>query len=309
MTQYTGYIPNPRETDLFLNLWAKLGNEPDGKKIAQQKFRDEKKNVILYPYLFQAFQNWNYGYQGIGDCVSWSTAHAIDVLMGVQIYLKNLPEQAMFQVCSETSYGFMRVEIFGRPNYSRDGSYGSAGAKSVIQCGTLHRTTYLNKYDFRQYSGKRAKQYGRVGVPDSLEPIAREHIVKDTTLIKDFETAARFIQNGYPITNAHSRNPVPRRRDKNGYGYGGSKIAHAMNYIGVRWEPKPALLKTNTGWGDHVSGGHWPDDMPNNMKVCSWWEEADICDKVFAGNDCFAYSDYKGFRAQNIPDYGFNTYL
>jgi len=309
MNKFTGYVPNPEGTERFLNALSVANREPDGKKVANNLFKVEKKTIILSSYLIKAFPNWNSGYQGIGDCMSWSAAHNVDVLMGVQVFLQNLSEEIVAQVCSETQYGFMRVEVYGQINRSGDGAYGGNAAKSILKFGTLHRLEYMNnKYDFRIYSGSRAKLYGRIGVPDDLEPIAREHIVQDTTLVKDFDTAAKFIMNGYPISNAASYNPVPNSRDKNGYGQRYSTYAHAMNYIGVRWEPNPALLKTNTGWGP-VSGEHWPDNLNQNIKKCSWWEDADRCDKVLKENDSFVYSQYRGFKAQKLPDYGTGAYL
>ena len=310
---YGGYIPNPAGTDAFCELLLKCGYNPDGQQISKQVFYDEKKDMVLPIYLFKAMPNWQAGRQGIGDCMSFSCSHNIDVLASVQAYLQQTSEDVLYPVCSEAMYGFMRVEVFGKPDYGGDGAYGGAAAKAVMKYGTLHRKKYnLGKgYDFTTYSGSRAKEFGRTGVPDELEEIAREHIVKTATLVKDFETAAKFIMNGYPISNAHSSNPTFQgKRDKDGYGVG-TGYSHAMNYIGVRWGEKPALLKTNTGWADTVTGPIWPDQLNGNpsLTACAWWEEADICDKVLSGDDSFAYSQYNGFKKQSLPDYGTSEYL
>jgi len=309
-----GYIPNPEGTALFCELLLKCGHNPDGHDIAKNIFLDdEKKDIILALYLMKAFPTWMAGSQGIGDCVSWSCAHNIDVLAAVQAYLQQLPEETPYTVCSEAQYGFMRVEVFGKPDYGGDGCYGAAAAKSVMQYGSLHRKKYdLGKgFDFTTYSGSRAKTFGATGVPDELEPIARDHIVKTATLVTNFEDAAKFIMNGYPISNAHGSNPTfTGKRDKDGYGRG-SGYSHAMNYIGVRWGDKPALLKTNTGWQDTVTGPMWPDQLNGNASLvgCAWWEEADLVNKVLKGEDSFAYSQYQGFKKQNLPDYGAQEFL
>jgi hypothetical protein len=307
---YLGYVPNPEATDRFCNNLAKYGHEPDGSVIAA-KLGDEKKDMVLYPFLMKAFPDWKAGVQALGDCVSFGSAHNTDVLMGVQAYFLNFPEDIFFQTCSEAAYGFMRCEIFGRNNNGGDGANGGDAAESVMKFGTLHRTKYLNgKYDFTTYSGSKAKTYGRTGVPDDLEPLAKEHIVKTATKVTNFDDAAKFIMNGYPILNAHGSNPTfTGTRDKDGYGRG-SGASHCMNYIGVRWGAKPALLKTNTGWNSSpVDGPMWPDNFPTALGRVAWWESAELCDYVLKGNDSFAYSDYKGFPKKNLPDYGTLTYL
>lgn len=311
---YGGYIPNPAGTDAFCNLLAKCGHEPWGSNIVKKVFTDdEKKDIILPLYLFKAFPKWLAGTQAIGDCMSWSCAHNIDILASVQVYLQQLAEDVQYQVCSEVMYGFMRVEVYGKPDYGGDGAYGGAAAKAVMQCGTLHRKIYnVGKgYDLTQYSGSRAKSYGRTGVPDELEPIAREHPVKTATMVTNFDDAAKFIMNGYPISNAAGSNyTFTGKRDANGYGKGPG-YSHAMNYVGVRWSPRPALLKTNTGWEDTVTGPMWPDQINANSSLvgCAWWEDADYADKVLRDKDSFAYSQYNGFKKQKLPDFGTDIYL
>ena len=313
---FGGYTPDPAGTDNFCNLLAKCGHEPWGKNISDKVFDDEKKEIILVPYLMKAFPNWMAGTQALGDCCSFMCSHGLDILAGVQAFGQDLnqpcDEEVYHQVCSEAMYGFMRIEALGKTrDNSGDGAYGAAAAKAVMQCGTLHRKKYdIGKgYDFTTYSGIRAKSFGSTGVPDDLEPLAREHPVKTTTMVTDFETAAKFIMNGYPIQNSHFSNPTLQgSRDKDGYARP-KGFAHAMNYIGVRWGDKPALLKTNTGWADTTSGPMYPDNLPSSLLGCCWWEEADRVDYVLSGQDSFAYSNYQGFKKQNLKDFGTGDYL
>lgn len=309
---FGGYTPDPAGTDEFCNLLVRIGHDPDGHKIAANVFDDSEKEVILALGLTKAFPNWKSGSQAIGDCMSWSCSHNVDVLAGVQVFLQQTAEEVLYQVASECMYGFMRVEALGKSSDNGgDGAYGGAAAKAVMKCGTLHRKKYAvgKGYDFSVYSGSRAKEYGRYGVPDDLEQMAREHIVKTATLVTNFADAAKFIQNGYPISNAHGNNPTLQgSRDKDGFARAGG-FAHAMNYIGVRFGSRPGLLKTNTGWRGTTSGPMYPENLPPNILDCCWWEDADICDRVFKGQDSFAYSQYQGFKKQDLTDFGSTTYL
>lgn len=316
---FAGYRPDPVRTQQFLNLLEKIGHghDPDGHKVAAENFADTvNTDVILVPFLLKAFPDWKAGSQGIGDCMSWSCAHNADMLACVQAYMQGAPEEVPYQVASECMYGFMRVEVYGRPDYGGDGANGGDAAKAVMAYGVLHRTKYNfgKGYDFTTYSGSRAKSFGATGVPDELEPLAREHIVKTATLVTNFNDAAKFIMNGYPISNAASNNyTCEGNRDNEGYARG-TPYSHAMNYVGVRWGAKPALLKTNTGWVNSVSGPMWPAELASDSKyasllTCMWWEEASLCDKVLGEQDSFAYSQYQGFKKQAIPDYGTVLFL
>ena len=311
--RFLGYTPDPTKTAKFCNLLAKLGRVVDGNQVAKDIFTDPIKAdpIVLSQFLQKAMPTWQSGDQGIGDCVSWACAHNIDVLASVQAFMLSFPELVTWPVCSEAMYGFMRVEIYGRPDYGGDGANGSDAAKAVVQCGTLHRKIYnvgSSVYDFTKYSGSRAKSYGATGVPNDLEPIAREHPVKDVAQITSFDTAVKFISNGYPVLNADGSNPTCSSRDKDGYATGPG-YSHAMNYIGVRYLPRPALLKTNSGWSNTVSGPMWPEDMQASIKGVAWWEEASICDRVLRSGDSFAFSNFQGFRQQKLPDYGTMAYL
>ena len=311
---YAGYWSNPEGTNRVLQRLSDEGHEVEGHVAAKKGGLILGEETIILPhFLLKAFPEWRWGNQAIGDCVSWASAHNIDTLMGVEIFLKQEAEMIVAQCCSEVAYGFMRVEVYGRPDRGGDGAYGGAAADAIVRFGSLHRLPYLNgKYDFSGYdnSGRTQKGYGRTGVPDELEPLAALHKCKTTTQVKDFETAAKMIQNGYAISNCHSRNPVcSGQRDKDGFATRDWGASHAMNYVGVRFGKRPGLLKVNSGWGHHVDGPTYPNDLPKQIAQCSWWEDVKTCNYVLRDGDSFAYSNYDGFKAQNLKDYGTESYL
>lgn len=282
----------------------------------------EKKTTLLFLALFKAFPAWTWGFQEIGDCVGWSKAHNETILDAMAVAMNRQRWRA--QVATEPGYGFCRVEVFGKPNRGGDGAYGGAAAKAATMFGCLYRLNYTAAeypalraaYDLREYSGAKARDYGRGGVPDELEPIAVNHTTKATALCTSFDQAAAAIQSGYPVANAHSRNPVYSRRDAEGFGTDGRGVAHAMNYTAVRYGKRPGLWLANTGHGDHVSGPVGNDDdgrpfpIPATYAACGCWQDADVADRLLReSEDSFIYSDHAGFPLQTLPDFGNQSFL
>ena len=269
---------------------------------------DEAKDTALWPYLFKAFPSWSHGLQGTGDCVSWSWGHLFDVLMGVQV-AQGAAERIVAQVAQESVYGFGRVEIYGRPDYSGPGMYGGAALKAVTQFGTLHRLQY-NGDDLRRYSGTRAIQWGRTGVPDRLESTAADHQAIEGLVVTDCVLAGALIQQGYPVTYCGST-VWGRERNADGIATRFSSGAHAMTLTGVRYRNHQpfAFWNANTGHGHHCNGPVGPLPMPAVYAECGSWLPADRVEPVLRRGDCHAVSLYEGFPSQDLPDWGSDQYL
>lgn len=292
------------ERDRFLTRLARNGRVTNAKDALTPPPPPPKPITILYPFLLAIFPAWNYALQGRGDCMGWSAMHCVDVLMAVNIALLDRPERARALGCIEAQYGFMRVEVFGGdPDFGGDGASPSAAAESVLTCGTLHRLRYpQDGYDLTKYdaTGGRSGDWGRWGVPDVLEPIARTHPVQEVALVTDFETAVELIARGIPISNAHQYNPIWTHRDDQGFGDQAWHASHAMNYIGYRLGRRPGLLKTNTGHGNHVTGPMHPSDCPPQIAGCAAWEDADQANQVLRAQWSWAYSEYVGFPKRDL---------
>lgn len=293
-----------RHRDQLLERLARAGRLTNAKDVIQSPPPPPPPVTLLYPFLLAVFTNWTYGLQGRGDCMAWSATHNVDHLMAVNIALLQLPEQPIAITSIEAQYGFMRVEVYGgRPDHGGDGASPSAAAESLLSCGTLHRLEYLDhEYDLRTYdeSGGRSGSWGRWGVPDDLEPIARQHFVQDIALVTDFDTAVQLLSQGVPISNAHPNNPIWTHRDASGFGDTHWDASHAMNYIGYRLGSRPGLLKINTGHGFHVDGPMHPNDCPTAIAACAAWEDADVVDHVLDAEWSWAYSDYVGFPKRDL---------
>jgi hypothetical protein len=260
--------------------------------------------TLLYPFLFAVLPGWTYGLQGRGDCMAWSSCLAIDVLAAVQVAMIHRPEQWHALTSIECQYGLMRVEVYGgRPDYGGDGASPTAAATAITKLGSLHRIKYLeDTYDFTTYdrSGGRSGQYGRFGIPDALEPIAKEHKAHQAVLIEDFDHAVEVLKSGYAISNAAPDNPIPRARDSEGFGKQVWRASHAMNYLGYRLGKRPGLLQVNSGHGNHVTGPHWPADIPPTLAACSAWIDKSDVEHVLRQQWSFAYSDYEGFPERDL---------
>ena len=295
-----GYTPDPEATARYV---AAL--EHPVFRVAAHRLlsEDPKEDVLLYIPLLACSPGWNRKTpQGIGDCMGWGCAGTVDTTTAADIRIRKERERFLAPVCTEGMYGLMRVEANGgKPDHGGDGSYGSAAAKAVTKHGTVHRIKYSDEHDFTLYSAKRAKSFGKWGLPDALEPEARRHTVVTASLVTDFESAAAAIRNGYAVCNAHGRNPTASKRDRDGFETNARGFPHAMFYIGVRWGKRPGLLNVNSH-GNNVTGPRWPEAMPDAIAGCSYWLDADKVDKVCRGGDTFAYSGYNGFPKQS-PDF------
>jgi len=154
--------------------------------------------------------------QTIGDCVSHGWAQGVEILAAVEIDKRGEREQWKGRIATEAIYGSARVEI-GGGRLSSDGCMGSWAAKAVKEMGVVARGKYGN-VDLRNYSGKKAREWGRRGrgVPDSLEPTMREHLVRSVSLITSYEDARDSIVNGYPLPVCSGRG-FRSTRDSQGF--------------------------------------------------------------------------------------------
>lgn len=233
--------------------------------------------------------------QTIGDCVSHGWGSAVDVLACVEIDQKNESEEFRFEVATEPIYAGSRVEI-GGGRVNGDGSLGGWAAKFVERYGILHRTTY-DRYDLRTYSGDKARKWGQRshGVPDILEPIARQHPVRTVSLVTSYVEARDAIANGYPIPVC-SNQGFTSTRDNDGFAKPEDNWAHCMLFLAVDdAHYRPGLLCLNS-WGPHWISGPKRHGQPDG----SFWVDADTVDSMLRGGDSFAVSNYVGFPAQKI---------
>lgn len=223
------------------------------------------------------------------------------MLAAVEVVLKREAESFGGRTLEASVYAFSRVEARGRSRAGRsDGSYGGAAAKAVRDWGTLHYGVDYGGETFESYSASREKSWGDTGVPDNLEPFAKERRVKEVTLVENFDQAAKAIQNGYPVPVC-SMQGFTMKRDSDGFCRASGSWAHCMLFCGVRFD-RPGLLCMNS-WGNSNSGPRYPEDMPDRIAACTFWVDKSTADKMLRGRDSYAISGYDGFPPRRIDQW------
>lgn len=286
-----GYQPNRAGTDTFLASLARPTLAQAGPDLAL----DESRDVFLGQYLLVVNPSWKRGAQTIGSCTGWAGSHCSDILATCDILMRQEPETYGGDTIQASVYGFART--LDGPNYGGDGCYGGAIAKALTKCGTLHfGQDYAGKV-FTEPSGATEKAWGRDGVPESLRPFAAQHKVESTALVRDFESAAKAIQNYYPVMVCSMQGFSMTLRD--GYLTPMGTWAHAMSFTGVRWKPYPALWCENS-WGNCYTGTPDPN-VPKQFQLSGGWVRAETATKMLAGEDSFAYAGFQGFAPRQMP--------
>ena len=225
--------------------------------------------------------------QTIGDCVSHGFGLARDTLACSQI-VQGLPQRWVAPCATEVIYGLSRVEC-GRGRINGDGSVGSWAADAITKYGTLSRLQY-GRIDLREYSGDRARQYGRTGCPDELEPPARDLLVQTAALATTYDEAVDALFNKFPIPVCSNRG-FSDQRDAEGFASPSGTWQHCMAFIAVDDNPRrPGLLCQNS-WGPDWIRGPKRHNQPDG----SFWVDADVADRMLRQGDSYALSGFVGY--------------
>ena len=234
-----------------------------------------------------------YPVQTIGDCVSHGFGRVVDLVKCLQI-VAGRRQKWIAQTASEPIYGGSRVEV-GGGRIRGDGSVGAWAAKWISQYGVLSRIKY-GEIDLTSYSGERAREYGRKGCPDVLEPIARERVVRTVSLVTSYEQARDAIANGHPIAVC-SNQGFASKRDADGFARAQGAWGHCMAFIAADDEFKrPGLLCCNRSWGQNWIDGPKRLRQPDG----TFWVDADVADRMLRQGDSFAASEFDGYPDQEL---------
>lgn len=230
----------------------------------------------------------------VGSCVSFGTNNAVTRTMAVQIAFQGAAEEFK-DIAEEVTYAGSRVEV-GGGKIRGDGSVGAWAAKFVRDWGVVPREK-VGAYDLTTYDVARCRAWGNKGVPEDLEALAKEHPVKEITLVKTWAEAKRSLANGYGIAIC-SNVGFDGNRDANGVKKPRGNWAHCMcldgyhvtedgrefGHIENSWGPRPG--EGPVGWGDPPTSG--------------FWAESAVIERMLRAGDSWAFSLLKGFPARRI---------
>lgn len=135
-------------------------------------------------------------------------------------------------------------------------------------------------------------------MPDALEAVAKQHPIRTTSLVTNWEEAVAAVANGYPVTVCSNQGfDDERGRDSQGF-LRPSRWPwyHAMLLAGVDTiSSRPGGLLLNS-WGDDWTQG--PTRL--NQPPSSFWVDAAILDGMFKMGDSHALSNYVGYPQQHL---------
>lgn len=236
--------------------------------------------------------------QTTGDCVSHSTRNAVDVTRAVEMHVEGEPESWVARGATEA--------IYGCRGHGGQGMSCSRAATFVSQSGgVLVRKNYPGIADFSKYNGSMGARWGSRGLPDKVIDEAEKHKIKTVSLVKTVEEARDALANGYGLSVC-SGYGFSNKRDSKGFARKSGGWNHAMAWTACDdTGNEPAFLVQNS-WGKFNSGGH-PEWGP--IPDGSFLIHADIAAGMLRGNGAYAFSSFNGFPPQELPDYGFDTYL
>lgn len=262
--QRFGWDDRPEEVDQIVGRMSEpVAALAMGREMLATEHRDvllwEQGEIALFGRTLPAHR------QTIGDCVSHGWGRAIQDLVFVdfaqavaagRLDIETARAQAL-QIATEPIYALSRVEV-GGGRIRGDGSVGAWASQAAIKYGHLQRKTYGN-VDLTEYSGSLAKRWGApgAGLPDQLEPTARQYVVSKSPLVVTDDEASGALYNLYPIPVC-SMQGFTERRDQYGFCDPRGTWAHCMEARGICLAKRGAnwvlAVVIQQSWGQNPTG-------------------------------------------------------
>lgn len=234
------------------------------------------------------------------NCVAHSTRNAVDVARAVQIDVEKRQESFVTVGATEA--------IYASRGHTGEGMSCSVAARFVNQTGgVLLRKNYPDlRIDLTRYNGTGWNRQWLRGLPQNVVNEARKHQVKTTSLIRSIAQARDAIANGYAISVC-SNVGFNSRRDQNGIASPNGTWYHAMAWCGcddTRTRLNETLFLVVNSWGRWNAG-----PRVHNQPEGSFWIRQSVAERMLAQQGSFVFSNFDGFPAQQLPDYGFGGWL
>ena len=294
---YCGWAADPKaraefvrknDKPFFSDHNSDIKGSGKGKVVLLHKFFEHVTGKPLEPH-----------FQEIGDCVSHAYGLGVDMLATIRMAWLSKSERWLTKCATEIIYAGSRFEV-GGGGIRGDGSMGVWAADFIRDWGVVLRKAYLEgKFDYTNYSGTVARELGRIGVPDELEPICKLHPVRTCSLINSWEECRDSVCNGHPVAMC-SDVGFQDERDEDGFLERGIMAwYHAMLIIAIDDAyGRPGALVQNS-WGPNWVYGPKRHGQPEG----SFWVDAEIIDDAMRQGDSVALSGYVGYPRLTSPDY------
>lgn len=313
---YGGWNDDPDARELIKSKLAETGQVYFGDTPAGRAFKgNDNDDVLLTDAAVKVKGGWiPVRDQGsVGSCVAFGVVDAVEHLFCVQIvnalHAGRPPPIEYKELVQEAVYGGSRVEV-GGGRIRGDGSVTAWAAQWLQQKGGALARGKYGTLDLTAYNVQRCREWGSRGVPDNLEPIARESPVKGITFVRNADEAWKAIGQGYPIAVGSSvgfGNRGPWNRDANGFLRESGQWGHCMSVVGrATINGQKAFLYRNS-WGSDVHKG--PKGGKNIPDSGCFFVTYATANKMFREGDAIAFSDAVGFPAKDEFFINFNGRL
>ena len=232
------------------------------------------------------------------SCVGQAAAAGVDFLAAVEIAQGQPERLPPARVAVEPIYGLSRIEVGGLGPAAGGGSHCLWACQAMQRYGVVFQQNYaLIGYDLTKYSTDLCKDFGRNGVPESIELLSKIHPVQDYIQINSYEELRDAIYQGCPViigSNVGFGKKSGARRDSEGYltpPWFTAPWAHAMVCIGMADDGRPGGLILNS-WGHNwISGPQKFGDEPNG----SFWVDKRVLERMISQGDAYALRSFQGF--------------
>lgn len=244
----------------------------------------------------------------VGMCVGTGNAKSATLTIAMMV-LAGEASWPGHDVAVEPIYGGMRVEIGAKLhgsdlNRGGDGGVGAWAIEWLIKYGVLFMKKYGN-VDLSTLDKSRTVQWGRSGVPDELEPIAKEHPLTQASLCERGEDVWALIGQLHPVVHC-SNQGFSMQRSADGTCRAQGSWAHCAGWSG-RFTMKSGLqvVRYDNSWdGSRDGSGYLADapivvegrNGPIKLNGNQFLVPLDIVDRMCkSGRETYAMTGVKGF--------------
>lgn len=250
------------------------------------------------------------GAQERGSCVAWNTRNAALVSYCAHVMYGN--ERIAAPPVSETARknGVCSTEgIYWHRQKDSDGWFCDAAVDvAMTKCGLLLRKPYPSLgLDLTEYSPVTEGKWGRIPPPQHVAEAIDDNLVKNATIVENYEQARDLLANGYALSTCGSEAFSKRRSGP----YGICERAagtwyHAMAIVAGDFRKEtmdkegPLFLVQNS-WGNYLGDSHnRVYGTTYTIPVGSFWARwEDIRNRRM-----IAVGASHGWPAQELPDFG-----